>query len=1347
MVRRSLQKHIDDAIGTVVEDVSPDLITNWCTHIKIEQQTVSLVGQMMGLPIGPKSVECPYFHGWQAMMASQVATMFIEANCYGCPHHEEVHPNNIGREIVERVAKRKDREANVEAAQKELERLTPEEPCLALDHDPDSDESVKELAGLLPSNEHKRRAASSLLAAARHRPEVFSPKSAKVMQGAFFDPEVGSEVIETVRFLGEHDHNVLREAVDAAKATLARSSNEVAASALLVDAVEMSVIDASVELAGLLVDALPVPHHFLERGGRGRPTEGVKDATRRLAKINFNVVSEAVQERLRSEHDYFRAKGAAGAQSLVEVDADAAIASLLNPLLDALTFEDEDGATDATIHEALAMMLRRGGKPVAERLFEAAERSDPDVRGTILATFRFDEALEGETEQWLPKLISHVSEARLSPSDRQSVAETLSAIAHRCPRLFTPYLEQLLGALAMISEQEQRHRDQKPKEDQTPDWEAFFRHGGEIAAFGLVIRLLRETIVGAAAGDLDSALDQLGQLLANTPTETAATFKGELLAVVGEIGKEYESETRQCIPLIFPHLLDPKSALVRTRAADACDDLVMWNRNVLPDEVLIALAALLTDEYLGPVKGAVRALRRARLEDRGLAGTVASRLAAIYRAYRNDRGQFYFIRDLVDTLTNMAGQHAHLVPVTGAILADGASLTDFYAAEECLQRFGWFAVRHPEWQGQYVDSLISYYARFRLAMVSNGGGYGHGHPDREFQRLYDLDPEAVRARASGLVEMALAQEYAFNKVHIALVLAAVELPDKAADLLEAYWSSDTQPRTAYDRDRFRALALLLRGEAALENGHDREAIRLLEEATDALSSLVRPARGLPFGIDDILPKDEDRADPYVEWANIRKAWLGLAEGDHTDAARVFESLARQLHVLRDAETGTDDDTFLRVLTEAAEGAKHVCLWYEGVRTADPDRDAHLDAARARLAEAATHSEESRWKLFAGRIKQLSGLLEDLKPPRSVRGFLHAVRMLEFPFPTFDMPTGMARRRTRRARGWAATPDTDAEVQLTAPVAFVKAEIDGMEAPQVTTLIAEQVHDLRLQIELSPPIGGATLRLFPISVLPASAYDFPKSEIQLSETQPTYAVEGALIFKHSQAAGASPQTIKIGLEVEREGESRAIDVFGHRRLSFKVVDKETFRRSLGEQGAALDDVRVDLEKLVSAARDAHRGEEESVVDAILNYAAHHLRDPCFLDPSVTEKDFQRDLARHLWMIFDENALREVKAGRGWVDALVFGVPVELKLAVDAPDIDRFVKSSLPQVTQYTVSQGRQVGVLVVLDMTKREAAMPRLRDDVRVCEGPTAKGLRTTGPVAIVAVVVRGAVAQPSALRS
>jgi hypothetical protein len=128
MVRQSIQSQINDAVRTAVDDIAPDLVRNWCKHIRIRQENVSPLGQMIGLPIGLKAVDCPYFPGYAAMMVSQVAPRFIEDHCLACPHHQEVHSNNIGRQIVDRVAARKEQEARIAAAREELERLRPDDP-------------------------------------------------------------------------------------------------------------------------------------------------------------------------------------------------------------------------------------------------------------------------------------------------------------------------------------------------------------------------------------------------------------------------------------------------------------------------------------------------------------------------------------------------------------------------------------------------------------------------------------------------------------------------------------------------------------------------------------------------------------------------------------------------------------------------------------------------------------------------------------------------------------------------------------------------------------------------------------------------------------------------------------------------------------------------------------------------------------------------------------------------------------------------------------------------------------------------------------------------------------------
>ena len=79
----------------------------------------------------------------------------------------------------------------------------------------------------------------------------------------------------------------------------------------------------------------------------------------------------------------------------------------------------------------------------------------------------------------------------------------------------------------------------------------------------------------------------------------------------------------------------------------------------------------------------------------------------------------------------------------------------------------------------------------------------------------------------------------------------------------------------------------------------------------------------------------------------------------------------------------------------------------------------------------------------------------------------------------------------------------------------------------------------------------------------------------------------------------------------------------------------------------------------------------------------------------------------------------------------------------------VESSLPQATQYIVSQGCRLGLLCILDISEQMTATPSLIDDVLVCKGKTEKGIDPSpeGAIGIVTIVVRGALYLASKLRS
>ena len=106
MVKR-MQHAIDQAIQTVVDDAPVIEVTNWCENIQASQATVSMLGEMIDLPIGPKQISCTKVDSHiQGMTYRGAAELFIESNCVDCPYHVLVGSPNIGQEIVDKVRER-----------------------------------------------------------------------------------------------------------------------------------------------------------------------------------------------------------------------------------------------------------------------------------------------------------------------------------------------------------------------------------------------------------------------------------------------------------------------------------------------------------------------------------------------------------------------------------------------------------------------------------------------------------------------------------------------------------------------------------------------------------------------------------------------------------------------------------------------------------------------------------------------------------------------------------------------------------------------------------------------------------------------------------------------------------------------------------------------------------------------------------------------------------------------------------------------------------------------------------------------------------------------------------------
>ena len=181
--------------------------------------------------------------------------------------------------------------------------------------------------------------------------------------------------------------------------------------------------------------------------------------------------------------------------------------------------------------------------------------------------------------------------------------------------------------------------------------------------------------------------------------------------------------------------------------------------------------------------------------------------------------------------------------------------------------------------------------------------------------------------------------------------------------------------------------------------------------------------------------------------------------------------------------------------------------------------------------------------------------------------------------------------------------------------------------------------------------------------------------------------------------------------------------------------------------------TEYSRVMSEVADSiHQNDLESyeiVVASLLNYMGQNLVDNFFKGAEYDEKSFHQDLSKLLKRDprIGAGALNEVYTGGGRVDILVRGVPVELKAEKGISDTKKVIDRHAPQASQYASSKGKQVGILCVLDLTKKTKPIPCPSNDIHVAEVPV-HGHDTGNPLfpsIIISMVIRGNLPTPSGL--
>ncbi|WP_454740220.1 hypothetical protein [Cupriavidus necator] len=170
-------------------------------------------------------------------------------------------------------------------------------------------------------------------------------------------------------------------------------------------------------------------------------------------------------------------------------------------------------------------------------------------------------------------------------------------------------------------------------------------------------------------------------------------------------------------------------------------------------------------------------------------------------------------------------------------------------------------------------------------------------------------------------------------------------------------------------------------------------------------------------------------------------------------------------------------------------------WHGAVLDAAPDTDRFLRSAKARYQ---LWLKEYEKQMAAASLVQASGTLPDVSSLDDAVKFLNAIG-------TVPLPLGMIAQDQPFARIHGPHLDEHPKTEARPlTVAFLKFQIDSVDAQYIHQLTPGEVHDLELEVRVSRwPEEHSELELTPISVEPPSTYEFPSFRFSRPDGDPPY----------------------------------------------------------------------------------------------------------------------------------------------------------------------------------------------------------------------------------------------------
>lgn len=252
-----------------------------------------------------------------------------------------------------------------------------------------------------------------------------------------------------------------------------------------------------------------------------------------------------------------------------------------------------------------------------------------------------------------------------------------------------------------------------------------------------------------------------------------------------------------------------------------------------------------------------------------------------------------------------------------------------------------------------------------------------------------------------------------------------------------------------------------------------------------------------------------------------------------------------------------------------------------------------------------------------------------------------------------------------------------------------------------------------------------------------------ARIKASEMDVTAAYDGdtkRAILEVAHSFGSRPYEFKYAAEFDDTSSSRKVAIVGHRQLRLEGADVASNPLT---GFSNVDRHLLGLRDRLRSFPGLHPTDLANtmvVLGGLGNIAAQALKQGTFI-AGTTERLFQEkatELLRNRAEI-GENLQGHQEAAGGITDLTFMDIPIELKVENKKVLYPKDFQKYFDQTAAYALGLGKRIGVLAVLETSKKAAPVGTPEDDIEFLVHQVGQSV-----VAIVVVVVRGGFPKPSA---